>query len=825
MLEFYSHVRKDGSKTYLKSHLYSVAKAMKDKVLQTNLNINNIENHMEKIAYLIGISHDFGKYTIYFQDYILKGNESELSNHGVISSVFGFWLVKNYLEKNNVHEHNLLKYMSLIVFQLIKHHHGNLIDISKDVKIADKIDNLKKQIESIKQNESRINDHYKEFLHDFDISEFYKMFDNSGDEDYKTIVEFELARLEYFYSFSEIDEQLRFFYFALNQYLYSLLVSNDKIDASKTEKIERRHIPSDIVEHYKKDIFGLTRDFSEAAKNKQIEYITSLDELRESVYQNVLKKLEAVDLSKERIFTITSPTGSGKTLTAFAVALKIREKSLFKQKPRIIYALPFTSIIEQNHSIIEAILKKYIEDFKENESTYLLKHHYFVNTKYMEENKELPVENALILIENWESEIVVTTFIQLFYTLIGNTNKALKKFHNIANSIIILDEVQNIPLKYWKLVNIILKLMAKYFNTYTILLTATKPLIFREYESVELLENYKEFFACQKLNRTKLIQTEISSKEDLIKEIANHKTVKSILVILNTIATTIDIFNNIKEDNQFVDYKKIYLSTNITPFERKLRIQAIKSFIKRSIKVIVVTTQLIEAGVDIDMDVVFRDMAPIDSIIQSAGRANRNGNNHKGAGVFITNLKDDKRAQCLYIYDKIAIKEGTERIITTGKEFEETKYLKLINQYFEEMIKKKSQLDSQLISEAVQSFYFYDKKPDYKQRVPVSSFKLIEEMPNYVSLFVAISKRASLVWNKFKELPNDPIEKKNEFSKFKGEFYSFVINIPEKCIGACQRITDDLYFLSIESNLNESAYGRKTNIGIGYNRDLNQWFI
>lgn len=244
--------------------------------------------------------------------------------------------------------------------------------------------------------------------------------------------------------------------------------------------------------------------------------------------------------------------------------------------------MPFTSIIDQNYKVFDDVLQSgQIGDFKENEGQCILKHHHLSEIFYKTENidKEEDIEESLALIESWESEIIVTTFIQLFYTLIGYKNRSLKKFHNIVNSIILLDEVQNIPIKYWPVVRKILIAMSNYFNCSIILMTATKPLIFEEGEYTELLDNHEKYFKCDELNRVIL---NIDFKKKRIQEFCselNDWSKNSYLFVFNTIeSSSLVFYETIKKRIQELglNFKVCYLSTNIIPKERRVRIERIK---------------------------------------------------------------------------------------------------------------------------------------------------------------------------------------------------------------------------------------------------------
>ncbi|MDI3548461.1 MAG: CRISPR-associated endonuclease/helicase Cas3 [Halanaerobiales bacterium] len=216
------------------------------------------------------------------------------------------------------------------------------------------------------------------------------------------------------------------------------------------------------------------------------------------------------------------------------------------------------------------------------------------------------------------------TFVQLLESILTNNNRSIKKFNNICNSIIVLDEVQAIPHKYWLLIKRVFREIADQFNCYFIFVTATMPLIFNEEkgEIKELATDKVEYFMiCDR------IELDLSNYReeidlDIFKKIieADLKTEypeKSFLFILNTIKSSIEIYNFIKHD---LEYKNvIYLSKNLVTKELTKRIEKIKNADE---PLIVVSTQLVEAGVDIDFDRVYRDFAPLDSINQSCGRCN-----------------------------------------------------------------------------------------------------------------------------------------------------------------------------------------------------------
>ena len=527
----------------------------------------------------------------------------------------------------------------------------------------------------------------------------------------------------------------------------------------------RPHIPSDIVEKFK------ARPEFEKANESNINRIR--DEIFESVIQTIQKH------SDKKIFSITAPTGTGKTLTSLSAALKLRNNSPIPQ--RIIYALPFTSIIDQNFRVVDDVLETTIPDFRKNESSYLLKHHHLAEFKYRYEGEHKPVDESLALIESWDSEIIVTTFIQFFYSTIGYQNKFLKKFHNIAGSIIILDEVQNIPIKYWRLVGSVLTDLTKYFDCTVILLTATQPMIFEKDECIELVQNHEKYFSNPDLNRVLLRYNENEKTiEEIISEL-NLSPDKSYLFVLNTIISSIEFFTQLskKQGYEISSENPIeYLSTNIIPKVRHGRILRIKNDLDSGKKKIIVTTQLIEAGVDIDVDEVYRDMGPLDSIIQVAGRCNRKKRIVRG-DVSILNLVDQKKQMYSKIYDKSLLSIVYE-IFTEHPVIEEKEFLEAINLYFN---KSREKINEDItVIKAIFELNYQNSEFNKGVNDPISSFKLIDDDLPECDVFIEFDDYASNLWKLYLETQQipDSLERKKKFLTFKKEFYEYVISIPLK---------------------------------------------
>lgn len=590
-----------------------------------------------------------------------------------------------------------------------------------------------------------------------------------------------------------LDMQMYFFkkksdkeiiYYLLVQLLFSVMIDSDKKHAGHVREIERKALPEGLVEEY------LVLPEFEGGKTSNINYI------RNEIRKSVLRTIRNPQNINQKIFTLTAPTGTGKTLASLSAALILRkkQKEIFKLEngPRIIYSLPFTSIIDQSYTVFADVLHQ-LDDFEKSENEYLLKHHYLSEIFYKTGtlDKEKDIDESLALVESWESEIIVTTFIQLFHTLIGYKNRSLKKFHNIVNSIIILDEVQNIPIEYWGLVEEILVAITTYFNCRIILMTATKPLIFGEGTYKELVDDYDSYFNMVELNRVCL---NIESNSRQISEFCNNLddlSKNSYLFVLNTINSSLEFYASIIDriNELGLNFKIYYLSTNIIPKERRKRIEEIKEAINDGKKIVIVSTQLIEAGVDIDCDCVYRDMGPLDSIIQVAGRCNRNKKLEQ-SDVYLLNLVDKENRPFTSIYDPVLL--NVVRQVLKGKsQIPESGFLRLINEFFE-VAKAKSRMETKLVN-SIYELYYYDRSSNTGKRKPISDFELIKEDYFKLDVFIEADDKAKEIWKRYLEIRDikDPLERKKRFLTIKKDFYDYVISVPksyEKQIGFDEKL-------------------------------------
>lgn len=762
-LQFYSHRNPD---ILLIDHLRSVADRMV-RYYRKEANFVNLPIDEDFIR-AVGFSHDFGKYTKFFQDYLCSGS-TDIQNrhyHGFLSALFGAWYVIKFQKEDH--------FLPLIAYLSIKHHHGNLKNLGDDCLEKLNLLNLrilKDQIEDLKKNKAVIS---KEL--GVDIEEFC----STWRDVWKKIEEYALK----FNNFTHNRDYMLRIYFTL-LYVYSLLIDSDKKHVSGVEDVKRRALHEDLVEQYR--------------KKKGWEFPEKdIDILRNEIYNDV-KEMVSTFTDPPKISTITAPTGLGKTFLNIDVALRYRKK--LGGKSRIIYSLPYISIIDQVCNRLDDMFRETLgEEYVKNQTTYLLKHHHLAKVEYRSDGEEKPVSEALALIESWSSEVVVTTFYQLLHTVIGYENALLKKFHNIAGSIIILDEVQAIDCKYWEVVNFVLKGLTHYLGCRIILSTATRPMIFNpeeftdSREFAELVRDYKRYFSTPNLNRTRLVPL-VSRKEivemdvngfarkfieDLKRDSGRYR---SYLVVLNTIRSSIHFYEKIKDevDN---DFEIFYLSTSVVPVQRRERLEKIQHLLSEGKKkVILVSTQVVEAGVDLDFDKVYRDIGPLDSIIQVAGRCNRNKCFDLGE-VEIVFLRDDKnRGGKLFstmVYGSTLTNTTIKllkKLAEEGREsYEETEYEELANRYFSQVKNDNSGNKSEDIIEYICNLNFFSDR----EGCIANNFKVVEEKQQEVDIFVEIDERARSIYECFTEkvfMEEDFRRRLENYYKLKNDFYDYVISI------------------------------------------------
>jgi CRISPR-associated endonuclease/helicase Cas3 len=431
--------------------------------------------------------------------------------------------------------------------------------------------------------------------------------------------------------------------------LYSIFITADRLDSLNIDKIAFEKIS------YKKSNFD-----TYLAKFPKNELSKWKNNIREITLENADK------ITKPGIYTISLPTGAGKTIIGLQTSMKLAQKFSLNS---VIYVLPFISIVDQNAEVAKNIYDKVQED------------HHLMNA-YRENEDLTNLERFVISFRYFKDPLIVTTFAKLWELIYSSNSNDSMSFHRLKDAVVILDEPQSIPPEYWQGFGETLTFLSEKLGTYFILMTATQPKIAK---GVELAP--KTSFP--KNRHIYHISDEKKYLSD-IKPLVENKSNKSSLIILNTKKEALNVYielRNTLRNNLF------FLSAWVIPSERIKRINKLKELESKNEPRNLISTQVVEAGVDLDFDYVIKDLSPFDSIIQAAGRCNRNMKNKIGE-IYVMEIIDENnihgRSYCSYVYDSISL-GITKEILFKNKKFSERDVQKLLDEYYNRLSNQKFQ--------------------------------------------------------------------------------------------------------------------------------------
>jgi CRISPR-associated endonuclease/helicase Cas3 len=717
--------REKGIEQALSKHLKGVAQRGLESISKA-VRFKPFSHHtINDLCYWINYFHDLGKYTGYFQLYLQTGKESEFKNHAHISALYLYsFLQKRMGIKDFKSEENALAF---IAYLCVRFHHGNL-----NLKGLFDIANQNRRLRELQHQVEDMKGKIPSILKDSGLEKVVSVKDFRDYGNVQNWQDNSKLHLMQKYIATRLKNEKWFFILV---YLFSLLIDADKMDSAELKKEKTKPLKPTAVEEYLKNMIRTSKKNDFTAKRQAV---------RQTII-NVLKNLSDEEVSEQYFFTLTAPTGTGKTLASLEAAVylqhRLKEISHNAYIPRIITAIPFINIIEQTRLVYEQV----IED-----SATIITHHQLSDLTIKSDNREeITIDKKLLEVEAWEGDVILTTFVQLFHSIFTGKNRSLKKFNKLAGSIVILDEVQSLPERYIPLIAATLASISKYFRTRFILMTATQPRLLESANkilpenpvSLELLPDNSVYF--QELKRTRFIpclNEKLNTQQFIEFFMTKWQREKAALIVVNTIKRSIDIFNFLNKNlaTEHPQVKLLYLSTNIIPKQREAVINEAEHYLKNKKPLVMVSTQSIEAGVDLDFDLGFRDLAPLTSLVQTAGRINREGGKGEYIPVYIVQIESDHS----YVY-KLHNLADTKELLAKYTEIPETEYQNLINEYYTRVQNRPLPSESKNIwSEGILGLDFEE----------IESFRLIENIGEVIDVFVEYDNEASAIADAYEDL-------------------------------------------------------------------------
>lgn len=666
-----------------------------------------LENHIknmvspddDELGKQVKLFHDIAKLKNNFQIYIRDTSNDKLDkNHSLLSAYF--FLLNSKFDD----------IPTLFGFLAIVSHHGDVVNLMTLAREANKFFKNQKELEQ-----------WDEVAGTAKNIKIYSGLSTKKDEFLDRA-----KKLRQYLVLSQYRHKFTYEDFINFKSLYSNLIYSDKFEAIfSMPKQQTKNIPIDVLES----------DIQNLPPNKK------RDAFRNFVLNNFDKE--------RKLFTLTAPTGYGKTLTALNFALKFN-------KSRIIYALPFTSIIDQTYDIVAKIYK--------NSDILVSKTHH--KTTIDEENltKEDRYSKIKFLMESFSGEINVTTLYQLIFALFGNKNKDNVKFNQLKNSVVIIDEAQAIPYNFRKDFILLCEIISQRLGTIFIFMSATMPVI--KSENFKEISNLDYF---SKQDRYIIKWLDIGGEDELLEKICEAASDKNTLVVVNTIKKAQELFAKLR-----YKFNCFCLNGYMYDDHKRATIEAVRCAIDKSKvdplanKILLISTQSIEAGVDLDFDVGFREVSPISSIIQTAGRVNRHFGATRGELYVFPEISKFTNL----IYGDLYKVSGAILSDLKQKEVQESEILEISNLYFQKI---SNQLENLHIKSEIEKLEFENinqkiediMNDNHKQTL------IIEPEENFIKDFEA----------KIFEIKNSPNEKFTIRDLFKNhirKLSKFSINVTLK---------------------------------------------
>lgn len=647
-------------------------------VSEHNLNTAFLANklcfldELKEVAFLAGILHDAGKYTEEFKNYIIKAShdKSLVIRGSVIHSSAGARIITDLVGTTSV----MKSFTAEIIREAIISHHGLY-----DCVTPDGIISYNKRMEKNLPIELICN----EFFKDVSKAVLEKKIE-------KAVEELSLITSRII-SFCEKEGNNRLgskhFYIGMCvRLLMSSLIDADRTDTycfMNNKDLPKIKNSEELGQYWKEHSQVLEEKLNDLSGDGEI------NKYRKEISAACLAAAE----KKSGILRLVIPTGGGKTLSSLRYA--VNHAKIYK-KNRIIYIAPYNSILEQNAQVIRNMLGANAD---------ILEHHSNIVKETQGEYSEYQV-----LTSNWNSSVILTTAVQFLNTLFSSKPSSVQRMHSLANAVIVVDEIQAFPIKCTGLFNLAINYLTEFCESSVVLCSATQPLLDKidknslvpPTDMIGGVGKYLEAF-----KRTVIIDktNEINGGYN-IDSLANFalerlEVVNSLLIIVNTKTCANNLFQQFNElmKDKTECIKLFHLSTSMCPAHRRFIIKYIKRCLRRGEKIVCVSTQLIEAGVDISFHEVIRSFSGLDSIIQAAGRCNRNGENKIG-NVYIVKITDENISN---LPDIMIAQNAMDSLLLLYKENS--------GMFDDDLFSKKAM-------DIYYNIYFYNRKSEMDYRVP-----------------------------------------------------------------------------------------------------------
>lgn len=616
--EYLAHIAGDREQT-LREHSVNTAKYAADCLKAVG---------MYECAYLAGLIHDMGKSKSDFLKYLRKMSEDPKSiKRGSVNHSFAG--VRYILER--WHSGNELGYPEIcaeILAAACGSHHGLFDCFGKncengfihrlektDINYEESAENYISQCISEKELDLHFKNSAAEMMPV--LQKIYEMSSSAADPE-------------------EADREMYFYTGLLVRLLSSALMEGDRRDTA--EFMRGIDLPSPAS-----DMRQTWNDCLHRAEAR-LESLSSDSDINRA-RREISDRCAVFAENRGGVYRLNVPTGSGKTLSSLRYALHHAAKW---QKSRIIFTAPLLTIIEQN----AAEIRKYVGD-----DSLITEHH--SNVIRPEEGNE-QLDELEFFTESWSSCIIITSLVQLLNTLFDGKTGSVRRFHSLCNSVIVIDEVQTVPPKMLTFFNLAVNFLSEICNATVILCSATQPALEQTEHSLlnqpESIVPYSERLWAA-FERTEIIDAGVLRLDeipDMIRETMNEAD--SLLVVCNKKDEAEKLFRSMR----CAEWKCFHLSAAMCTAHRRRTLERLKYELSGGEKTLCISTQVIEAGVDISFQRVIRFSAGMDSIVQSAGRCNRNGESKEKVPVKIVECADERLKK---LHEIRASKKATEKLL------------------------------------------------------------------------------------------------------------------------------------------------------------------